>query len=369
MLEPSRHWSYSLTLKVVTPLFLGGVSPTQSAELRPPSIKGVMRFWHRAAGRASLDSEPSIFGSSSGQLRGQAPFLLQVESPVLGTNKPPQWDQRIRYMGYGLFGSRSDPARAYIPEGTDIRLRLIFRPGTRDETREAVLRSIRFMNYFGGLGARSRRGFGSVVIGNDMPASIDDLEKRIQAELASLEMTDYGQVDYTMFSDRSRVLVLRGDSAWQSTLLKVAEPMTMLRNAATGGNMGYGCSADDAHLIGRYARTGSIDRAPARAAFGLPHNYYFKDTRTSVLVGNQIRKASPLFVHLHMFSNGEHAAVVSYLPAPLVRPGGKIRITTSGRDAGDVSPPSDFSAVTDFLDYLVRTGSAREVTLGHDNSR
>ena len=365
MSEPSRHRDCRLTLKVITPLFLSGASPTQSAELRPPSIKGVMRFWHRTAGRAALDSEPGAFGSSSGQSSGQAAFLLQIESPLMCTNKPPQWDQRIRYMGYGLTDRRVERTRAYIPEGTDIRLRLVFRPGISNETYDAVLKSIRLMSYFGGLGSRSRRGFGSVVVGNDMPASLDDLERRIRSELAPLDMPDYSGVEYTMFSNRSRVLLLPGDGAWQSTLLRLAGPMTMLRNAATGGELGYGWSSDDAHLIGRYARTGRIDSAPARSAFGLPHNYYFKDTRTTVFVGNQIRKASPLFVHIHKFSNGEHAVVLSYIPAPMVRPGDEIRISTSGQDVRYVTPPGDFPAVTDFLDYLVRTGTAKEVTLGH----
>src|SRR5271165_1850963 len=36
------------TLEVTTPLFLGGVDPTSSVELRAPSIKGALRFWWRA---------------------------------------------------------------------------------------------------------------------------------------------------------------------------------------------------------------------------------------------------------------------------------------------------------------------------------
>ncbi|MGE5573035.1 MAG: type III-B CRISPR module RAMP protein Cmr1 [Bacteroidota bacterium] len=370
MSEPTRHRSYDLTLKVVTPLFLGGASPTESAELRPPSIKGAMRFWHRATGPGALDSEPMVFGSSSGRLHGQALFLLQIQSPLTSTTKPPpKWDPAIKYMGYGLFETKKSLPRAYIPEGTDIRLRLVFRPGTSDEGVQEVFRSIRLMNYFGGLGSRSRRGFGSVAIDKDMPNDLDDLEKRIGDEFDSLEMAAYDQVEYTMFSNRSRVLLLPGDRTWQNTLLKVARPMTTLRNPAGGRSQGYRWSSNDAHLIGRYARTGMVGQAPVRSAFGLPHNYFFKDTGTTVNVGNNIRKASPLFIHIHRLSNGQHAAVVSYLPAPVVPPGKKIRISTGGKPSRDVSPPDDFSAVIDFLDYLVQVGGAREVELDHGKTK
>lgn len=35
----------TVTLKTVTPMFLGGAEPDKKAELRAPSIKGAMRFW------------------------------------------------------------------------------------------------------------------------------------------------------------------------------------------------------------------------------------------------------------------------------------------------------------------------------------
>lgn len=38
----------TVTLKAVTPMFLGGAEPNKIAELRAPSIKGALRFWYRA---------------------------------------------------------------------------------------------------------------------------------------------------------------------------------------------------------------------------------------------------------------------------------------------------------------------------------
>ncbi len=39
--------SIKFTLETITPLFLAGADG-QTPELRPPSIKGMMRFWWRA---------------------------------------------------------------------------------------------------------------------------------------------------------------------------------------------------------------------------------------------------------------------------------------------------------------------------------
>ena len=57
------------TYQVTTPLFLGGAKPEDSAELRPPSIKGLLRFWFRAIVWPRLqnwekvqDLENKIFG-------------------------------------------------------------------------------------------------------------------------------------------------------------------------------------------------------------------------------------------------------------------------------------------------------------------
>lgn len=38
----------TVTLKTVTPMFLGGANPNDTAELRAPSIKVALMFWYRA---------------------------------------------------------------------------------------------------------------------------------------------------------------------------------------------------------------------------------------------------------------------------------------------------------------------------------
>ena len=67
---------HDVKLKVVTPLFLG-IAQLETvkdekvndipSELRPPSLKGVLRFWHRAASSDNLKTEAEYFGSIMGK--------------------------------------------------------------------------------------------------------------------------------------------------------------------------------------------------------------------------------------------------------------------------------------------------------------
>jgi len=43
-----------VTFRIVTPMFLGGADPNIQAELRPPSIKGAMRYWYFGYGLSEV---------------------------------------------------------------------------------------------------------------------------------------------------------------------------------------------------------------------------------------------------------------------------------------------------------------------------
>jgi CRISPR-associated protein Cmr1 len=72
--------------RIVTPLFMSG-SDKSKAELRVPSIKGVLRFWWRALALGRLGSvdkvreeESRIFGSAGDDV-GQARVHLRLKLP------------------------------------------------------------------------------------------------------------------------------------------------------------------------------------------------------------------------------------------------------------------------------------------------
>jgi CRISPR-associated protein Cmr1 len=69
--------------ETITPMFLGSADG-RTPELRPPSIKGAMRFWWRAMnGHLSLEDvkkeEAELFGGS-GEKEGRSRIVLRVKS-------------------------------------------------------------------------------------------------------------------------------------------------------------------------------------------------------------------------------------------------------------------------------------------------
>ena len=78
----------TVRLSAVTPLFLGGADPKHRAELRPPSIKGLLRYWYRALDGDYAANEPRFFGSTDA---GQSACLLRVGEWTNGTDRWEGW--------------------------------------------------------------------------------------------------------------------------------------------------------------------------------------------------------------------------------------------------------------------------------------
>lgn len=363
MVEPMMEFGQDIDLKVVTPLFLGNALQN-AAELRPPSVKGVMRFWHRATGPESLKNEAALFGSSTGPDSGQAPFLLHLREIEVGNQALDRVGASFGYLGYGAI--LRGKSRQFISPGTELRLRLMFRPNAPPDTREGVLRSLRLMNYFGGLGARSRRGWGSVVLAKDLPADFHDLVSRIQRELDALSISDLKEANYTSFSRESRVVLLQAGTSWEQALNLIGQLMMEVRNPKTSPTE-YPWAKEDTRVVSKYLRTGVASEAPIRAGFGLPHNYFFGVTKDKVEIegGKEgySRRASPLFIHVHPMQDGQYAVVVTFLPAPLLPDGHSLVMKTKGWHTVEVPPPTTLAAVEGFLDYISSKPGAKEVLI------
>ena len=145
----------TVTLETVTPLFLGGAVPSEAPELRPSSFRGVMRYWLRAAvggilGDRSLKdlhkAEDAVFGST-----GRAsPVEVRLAHDRLNHqsyNPLPHKERRFRFEGY-------EPRQP-------IRLTLSGRRASMVSWNAAVGALLLSVG-LGGLGRRSRRGFGSL---------------------------------------------------------------------------------------------------------------------------------------------------------------------------------------------------------------
>jgi CRISPR-associated protein Cmr1 len=169
----------TLDFEVLTPLFLGGAD--QSAELRAPAIKGLLRFWYRAVDPNFSVEEPRFAGGTS-EGAGQSQFLLRVESAA---PKLIEWSgfnverfshgsgrntrNGLIYLGFP-FQMRGNDGRAAIAPGHTFSVRCVLpRIAAMDADRARKLRhrliaAWWLFGHFGAAGSRSRRGFGSLAL-------------------------------------------------------------------------------------------------------------------------------------------------------------------------------------------------------------
>ena len=199
----------TLNFKNVTPLFLGGVEPGNGAELRPPTIKGLLRYWYRAIDPNFAKRESRIFGGA-GSRDGSSLFSLRMTQP-LADNRP--WvdgDYRTRpfqegegrgingilYLGYSF--NLGDNRRKSIEAGHRFTIILRATRTVSDEelqkALQAVIASRWLLGHLGAAGSRSRRGFGSL-----------SLESWTSSEAGVAKLTGDGEVALPLAAGASTV--------------------------------------------------------------------------------------------------------------------------------------------------------------------
>ena len=175
-----------LSFEVLTPMFMGGAS--QAAELRPPSFKGLLRFWYRGVdpgfnkpwdknGPHQISREEYLFGGSTNGA-GQSPFWLRINS----TKDAPvrSWDRSLVakfnrgtgkntrngliYLGFP-FQMKGNEDQTAIQPGFVFEVRCLIPEGKNSEAlRRALLASWWCLSHLGGAGSRARRGFGGLAL-------------------------------------------------------------------------------------------------------------------------------------------------------------------------------------------------------------
>ena len=139
-----------LNLETVTPMFLHGES-SKRLELRPPPFKSLMRYWWRTVQDCEWKSlqrdEAKLFGSTD----RKAPFSIRI----LG-------ETNLDSTEYKPLPHRTD-RRGFLADaykgGQSFDLYLITKNGSDAATYEQISK-LGFL--LGGVGNRSRRGFGSI---------------------------------------------------------------------------------------------------------------------------------------------------------------------------------------------------------------
>lgn len=221
--SPSRA-TFETTLELVTPGFLAGAQQEAGdCDLRPATLRGLLRWWWRIMHAGFLDLptlhrlETAVWGDVN--TGGAVRIAVQPQGAIQplrydykdryrpkpdfqrehGLQDPPtrKTTQGLFYASYGM-AERGEP-RSFLPPGTEWRVRLTARKSyltdqdAKDGRRphavlqpEAVLEQARaamaLLCHFGGVGSKSRKGFGSFAdLEPDTGALIADCERSASA--------------------------------------------------------------------------------------------------------------------------------------------------------------------------------------------
>lgn len=176
----------TFTLQTLTPLFLAGANQG-AAELRPPTFRGLMRYWQRALVgglygtdaqglKTVIEQEGQVFGTTE----SGSPVRLRL-SKTARTTEPQQLTERLSipvngqykatgkgYLIWSMARSGSEAkknlkeARYFYPEGTEFEISLLAQSNHLAEYNKA-LAAFWLMTHLGGAGSRSRRTAGSLL--------------------------------------------------------------------------------------------------------------------------------------------------------------------------------------------------------------
>ena len=244
-------------LEVVTPLFLGGSDPRGQPELRAASFRGAMRFWLRALLGGVLGDRPDKIFQCESQVFGStdhaSPVVVRLKPHNLGSdgfNPLPHKQVTFRFNGF-------KPGQRF-----DICLL------SRDEDAlQQAQKALLLLCYLGGLGRRSRRGFGSLQITEGKLAltatSVEELANALKQQLNSILPSSFAKL-----SDVPRFPILHPGWAqikvygkefngWEEAIKFVMEKAHKHKNPALGNATPRQASPVHVHVTrlstGKYA--------------------------------------------------------------------------------------------------------------------
>ena len=385
------------TYSVVTPLFCAGAD-SKTPEVRLPSFKGVLRYWWRALAwsRCGGDlevvrrEEDRLFGSAGG---GQSRVLMRWASPPEPTPISVNEVLKVRaggevvgdgarYLGYGVMESfprknKQTGQRTAAGQLTraclapfDFTVRMRGRDLNEQEL-TSLTDSLVALGVLGGLGAKSRKGYGSLVLRDlrvngqarwSTPRSMDELRSAIAALRPGPSDDDDGSgslPEFTALSSGARHVLLSSSSTEPLELLNlVGRELIRFRSWGRAGKILGGQDSEknfqpDHDLMKLDPR--QRRNHPRRIAFGLPHNYGKRKQDQVGPAEGFDRRASPFFIHIHECGD-RPVAIVSFLPArflPSRPPANRATISVGGQPVSQAPEEELYRPIHDFLDRLL----------------
>jgi CRISPR-associated protein Cmr1 len=349
------------TVEFVTPCFMGGADNQTTAEWRAASIRGQLRWWFRAiaCGMCSGDiSKVKQLEAKSWGDTGRCSSIKIVAQPLRKesietdkcsferTKEPDEEGRRGKesingpvYLGYGLFelAPTSKTRKGKDGEIKQVKEFINCRPFIKPTTTTYLLirksgqftelerLSLECWSFFGGIGSRSRRGYGSVQLtckGEVLSLSSDIAARTIARLKELIKVDEFGMnnsipwksyPEYSCFSKYSRIFRW-GESyyRWDDAMQAVGKAMIKFRRRYSKKNENDGTVIYSRDYQWAYKNHDKNALIPDRAGFGLPLPF----GEVVVQGTDHDRRASPLLIHISKDgSEKPYRPILLYLPA------------------------------------------------------
>lgn len=280
-------------LEAVTPVFLRGANQGRNAtpELRAPSFRGVFRYWFRAMAGAAI-------GDSN------IPLLKELESAVFGNTEAGSSIRLriIQYPGHENYTmanilphkptERERAPRKTFSAGQKINL-VISAPGLGKDSWiwETAIASINLALTFGGVGLRSRRGYGTLRIVQDTGGFFTSFPESSEGWQMHVEKVITGAI--TAFQ-----LLSKPGNSFGKTIPLLASPIP--------GPAAYPCLNKLSHI--------RLTQPVANDCVGAVSHFMSKSYRAAYFGNHDPRQASPLWVRVVKTGN-EFSLLMITLPS------------------------------------------------------
>jgi CRISPR-associated protein Cmr1 len=341
----------TFSLRTLTPLFLAGADPVQ-AELRPPAFRGLMRYWYRAllggvlgADERTLSSiieaEKELFGATD---TGSAISLTLSDS----SRKPLSYTKESYsrastsgkdYLLWSMAETRRGkpdyrPDRMYFPADTQFQLMLTGRSENQAKLQN-VIASLWLLTNLGGIGSRSRRCAGSLLV-ETLPEStqatsvldLTALTFGMSRDVEGLQQQLQKGINYARDLVRTTHTTQAANRPVANASFDVLAPGTCSIYILREGTKPWASSDAAMRAIGSSLQDyrSSIEEMRNREIFGLPLGRNFN------------RRASPLLLRVSALQNGGYVGVAvifktgnpqrySLIEEWITRFSGKVKVT------------------------------------------
>ena len=402
----------SATFKVNTHMFIGGPKSTNEEmgkkeipEIRPPSIKGALRFWWRAIVYAEIVSkmgeksalaelhkrESHLFGGVSEGNDGAlaSKILIKVRNVHIRRRDSRQnviMDYKVddeqlavnnglKYLlGQGLYSVKtSSITRRFVIPETHFDLDLGIKRNVSEADKLSVLKALECFGLLGALGSRARKGLGSVQLVKCDHESINvtqtknDYLQKVVA-LFSNSAVCKSKPLFSAFTAHTAAYYLSARSA-NAILEQAGKKMFAYRSNGYKSKDGKHTidgsllanspfKHDHVDLADTIQHHGSKIEQYRKAVFGLPinlpkNNNSYKNDMTVEPVNKRgestdSRRASPLLLHVHHVG-GEYIGIYTLFGGHFLPDYFDVQVTSKKQQTISIEKAPDFKEILDFL--------------------